>query len=95
MVEFDGRRYHGSGGGDAWAVAIDDLQPIGLASAANGSAWEDNTVFALSGVEPEDAIAMRYGSGATIMVLLAGEVTESLCPYMTSPEDEPTCGDAN
>jgi hypothetical protein len=93
MVEFDGRRYFRSGDADSWTVQIDDLEPIGAASAANERAWEDTTVFAISGVEPEGAIAMRYGSGVTIAVLLAGDLPNSLCQYASAPDIEPVCRD--
>ena len=91
MVEFDGRRYYRSGDTDSWTVEIDDLEPIGVASAANEPAWKDTTVFAISGVDAQDAIAMQYGSGVTIAVLLAGELPGDLCPFLAAPEHEPTC----
>ena len=93
MVDFGGRRYFRSGDARSWTVQIDDLEPIGAASAANETAWEDATVFAISGVDPEDAIAMRYGSGVTIAVLLAGNVSSSLCRYLSAPDIEPVCRD--
>ena len=90
-VEFDGRHYSRSGDADSWTMRIDDLEPIGVASAANEPVWEDTTVFAISGVDPEDAIAMHYGSGVTIAVLLAGDLPASICPYVIAPEVEPVC----
>ncbi|MBA2634938.1 MAG: hypothetical protein H0U86_18395 [Chloroflexi bacterium] len=91
IVEFDGRSYFASGGEGTWTVDMDDLDPIGLASSANDPAWTDATVFTISGVEPADAIAMRYGTRATISVLLTGDLPESVCAYLAAPEIEPAC----
>jgi hypothetical protein len=93
MVEFDGRRYLRTGDAGSWTVQVDDLEPIGAASAANEPGWEDPAVFAIAGVDPEDAIAMRYGSGLTIAVLLAGDLPNSLCQYASAPDNEPVCRD--
>lgn len=95
MVEFGGRVYSPSGDAGTWTVTLDDLEPIGVATAANEPAWENTTVFAISGVEPQHAIAMQYGSGATITVLLGGEaqLPDSMCSYMARPQNEPICQD--
>ena len=93
IVEFDGQRYFRSGDVGTWTVGMNDLEPIGAASAANELGWADPTVFAISGLEPEDAIAMRYGSDATIAILLAGNVPEGLCQYASAPDIEPVCRD--
>ena len=93
-VEFDGRHYSRSGDADSWTVQLDDLEAIGVASAANEPAWNDTTVFAISGVDTRDAIAMHYGSGVTIAVLLAGDLPASMCPYVSAPEVAPVCPDS-
>ena len=91
VVEFNGRLFYPTGGDGRWTLEIEDLEPIGLASAANEPAWEDPTVFAIEGVAPEDAIAMHYGSGATIAVLIAEDLPPTLCRYLAAPEAEPAC----
>jgi hypothetical protein len=93
MVTFDGVSYYTSGGDGTWNIDMEDLEPIGLASAANDSAWNDATVFEISGVGPPDAVAMLYGPRATISVLLTGDVPASLCPYLAAPEIEPVCAE--
>jgi hypothetical protein len=95
VVEFDGRVYGMTGDAATWTIEIDDLEPVGVASAANEPAWENPTVFAISGVEPTEVIAMQYGPGATIAVLLAGDLPGALCPYLANPDVEPICGDGD
>jgi hypothetical protein len=90
-VAFDGRTYFRSGGDGAWTVTLDDLEPIGRATAANELAWEDPTVYEIEGVDRADAVAMRYGSGTTIAVLLAGDLPASLCAFVPDPENVPAC----
>jgi hypothetical protein len=91
VVEFDGVSYYATGGDGTWDVDMDDLDPIGLASAANDPAWDDATVFEISGVGPPDAVAVLYGPRAAISVLLTGDLPASLCPYLAAPENEPIC----
>ena len=92
QVAFEGRTYFRSGGDDSWTVTIDDLEPIGSATAANEPAWEDATVFQIDGVDPAEAVAMRYGPGVTIAVLLADGMPASLCPFLPDSSIEPACG---
>jgi hypothetical protein len=91
VVEFNGVSYYATGGDGTWTIDMDDLKPIGLASAGNDPAWNDATVFEISGVGPADAVAMLYGPRAAISVLLTGDLPESLCPYLAAPEIEATC----
>ncbi len=93
VVEFDGVSYYRTGGDDTWNIGRDDLEPIGVATAANEPVWNDATVFEISGVGPADAVAMLYGPRATISVLLTDELPERLCPYLTAPDNEPVCAD--
>lgn len=93
VVEFDGVSYYRTGGDGTWNIDLDDLNPIGLASAANEPAWNEATVYEISGVGPPDAVAMLYGPRATISVLVTGDLPASLCPYMAAPEIEPICAE--
>ena len=90
-VKIDGVSYYPIGGEGAWDIDMDDLEPIGLASAANDPAWNDATVFEISGVGPPDAVAMLYGPEAEISVLTTGDLPASLCPYLAAPDNEPIC----
>lgn len=91
VVEFDGVSYYATGGDGTWNIDMEDLEPIGVASAANEPAWHDATVFEISGVRPADAVAMLYGPRARISVLLTGDLPENLCPYLAAPEVEVIC----
>jgi hypothetical protein len=91
VVEFDGVSYYATGGDGTWDIDMEDLDPIGLATAANDPGWNDATVLEISGVGPPDAVAMLYGPQATISVLLTGDFPADLCPYLALPDKEPVC----
>lgn len=101
LVEYDGVRYQDTRGGmglfDVWTLTDDNLTPIGRATAAMPTVlpFADDTVYAVEGVDPGDAIAMRGASPrGQIVVLFANAIPfpDELCPYFRSPpRDQSIC----
>ncbi|HET7520109.1 MAG TPA: DUF6281 family protein, partial [Candidatus Limnocylindria bacterium] len=98
-VRFDGFQYTDTGLANSWRGAFDiaeaDLTPIGRAEGATIQAgpFSDDTVYAIRGVDPADAVAMRYASGeAPFAVLMASyDPPPELCPYFKEPIPSGVC----
>jgi len=90
-VEYDGRLYEDTRATsllyDAWGLTEDDLAPIGHASRSTvGSfTYAADTVYAIRGIDPVNAIAMRDRSKSGIVVLVKdrNRFPDALCQYLT------------
>ncbi len=102
QVEIDRTAYwdtRGVGGieQDAWTLTDDDLTPIGHASRATLTTppYRDDTVFAIRGVDPGEAVAMRAASPDGQIVVLVSHTypfPDSLCRlYPGGPRDQFAC----
>jgi hypothetical protein len=102
QVEIDKTAYwdtRGTGGieQDAWTLADDDLTPIGHASRATLTTppFRDDKVFAIRGIDPSEAVAMRAASPEDQIVVLVSRTypfPDSLCPlYPGGPLDQFPC----
>lgn len=94
MVSFDGRQYTPAAGVSGWRVEDDALTELGPASGSNTPlAEEERNVYALDGVPPSVAIALRLGDDGGVAVLVPDRYSFSpvLCPYLQDPETQREC----
>lgn len=93
LVAYDGTDYDPRPpSGSFIAIPADSVEEIGMASGSNVPV-DDRRVYALDGVPPEVAIAMRLNDGAALTILTPYEspFNSLLCPYLADPQVE--CGD--
>ena len=84
IVAFDGRQYEYAAWGP-WEIEAHALSEIGRASGSNHPLTADEQrVYAIDGVPPATAIAMRPAGGEDVAVLLTEGTpfTAGLCPYL-------------
>ncbi|MFN2417509.1 MAG: hypothetical protein ABR593_01110 [Candidatus Limnocylindria bacterium] len=87
LIAYDGRDYNLTSP-EAWRVPVDSLTEIGTASGANPAAGDiaDRRVYALDGVKPDDAIAMRIGLAGdlTVLVRVGLDTPKEVCRYLVA-----------
>jgi hypothetical protein len=92
LVAFDGRQYEYAAWGP-WEIEAEALSEIGLASGSNHPLTaHEQRVYAIDGVPPATAIAMRPADGEDVAVLLVQgtSFTAELCQYLMGPRP-PSC----
>lgn len=88
-ITFEGQTYQFQRPGRNLTLQESDLSEIGEASRVNHPYVEDTTVFAIEGIDPATAIAMRSAPGAADdlgpmgewIVLYVDEYPQALCPF--------------
>ena len=95
LVAFDGRQYEYAALG-TWDIEANALNEIGVASGSNDPLTEEaKRVYAIDGIAPASAIAMRTSDGGDLTVLIprGTTFTPALCPYLAGDRplscDEP------
>ena len=88
LVAFDGRQYEYAAWGP-WEIEAGALSEIGLASGSNHPLTADEQrVYAIDGVPPATAIAMRPAEGEGVAVLLTKERRSRLrCAHISTGTD--------
>lgn len=88
-ITFDGQTYQFQRPGRYLTLEQSDLSEIGEASGINHPYVEDTTVYAIEGIDPAAAIAMRSAPGAAddlgpmgeLIVLYVDDYPQALCPF--------------
>lgn len=88
-ITYDGQTYQFQRPGRYLTLQESDLTEIGEASRINHPYVEDTTVYAIQGIDPASAIAMRSARGAAddlgpmgeLIVLYVDDYPHALCPF--------------
>jgi uncharacterized protein DUF6281 len=90
-VEYDGRQYEDTravGSVYGWSLTDADLTPIGHATrGTTNSAFRvaDDSVYAIPGVDPKEAIAMHAPGGLVVFVADRNRWPDVVCGFLVKP----------
>ena len=99
-ITFDGQTYQFQRPGRYLTLRESDLSEIGEASRINHPYVQDTTVYAIEGIDPANAIAMRSAPGAAddlgpmgeLIVLYVDDYPQALCQFERAGVAQPAEG---